>query len=109
MTDQACSAVALARPLIEQCRREIEAGFHHLEAAREMLRRTRWLVARWEAQREAYANVGTVTLANFDAARQAMFVAVKPETQRRGRKSRRSRAGAMRDPARRSRPRSASG
>jgi hypothetical protein len=109
MTDQACSVIALARPLIEQCRRDIEAGFHHLEAARDMLRRTRWLVARWEAQREAYANVGTVTLANFDAARQAMFVEAKPEPRRRRRKSRRPRAEAMRDPARRTRPRSASG
>jgi hypothetical protein len=108
MTDQACSAVVLARPIIEQCRREIEAGFHHLEAAREMLRRTRWLVARWETQREAYANIGSVTLANFDAARQAMFVAVKPETRRRH-KSRRPRARATSSLTHRIRPRSASG
>jgi hypothetical protein len=109
MTDQTYSVLALARPLIEQCRRDIEAGFHHLEAARDMLRRTRWLVARWEAQREAYANVGAVTLANFDAARQAMFVAAKPEPRRRRRKSRRSRADVARGAARRIRPRSASG
>jgi hypothetical protein len=108
MTDQGYSVVALARPLIEQCRRDIEAGFHHLEAARDMVRRTRWLVARWEAQREAYANIGAVTLANFDAARQAMFVDAKPETRRR-RKSRRSRAGAIRDQAHRIRQWSASG
>jgi hypothetical protein len=109
MTDQAYSVLALARPLIEQCRRDIQAGLDHLEAARDMLRRTRWLVTRWEAQREAYAHVGAVTLANFDAARQAMFVEAKPEPRRRRRGSRRRRADAMRDPARRIRPRSASG
>jgi hypothetical protein len=109
MTDQTYSVMALARPLIEQCRREIQAGLDHLEAARDMLRRTRWLVARWEAQREAYASIGSVTLANFDAARQAMFVEAKPEPRRRRRRSRRPRADVMRDHARRIRPRSASG
>jgi hypothetical protein len=109
MTDQPHSVLALARPLIEQCRRDIQAGLDHLEAARDMLRRTRWLVARWEAQREAYANIGAVTFANFDAARQAMFVEAKPEPRRRRRRSRRRRADTVRDPARRIRPRSASG
>jgi hypothetical protein len=53
---ESCSVVALARPLIEQCRREIEAGWQQLEAARKMLARSRWLLARWEAQRRASEN-----------------------------------------------------
>lgn len=44
----------LALRLIAQCRREIEAGWAQIEAARETLRQTRWMVVRWTEQRRAY-------------------------------------------------------
>jgi hypothetical protein len=41
----------LARPIIAQCRREIEAGWQHVEAARNVLRGSLWLVTRWRDNR----------------------------------------------------------
>jgi hypothetical protein len=47
------SAEAIARKLIAQCRSDIKAAWDALAAAREALALTRWLRARWEAERRA--------------------------------------------------------
>jgi hypothetical protein len=47
MADQAAHTVA---QITEQCRREIAAAWTHVEGAREVLRRSRWLHERWTAQ-----------------------------------------------------------
>jgi hypothetical protein len=41
----------VARPIIVQCRREIEAGWLHVEAARDVLKRSQWLLTRWDRHR----------------------------------------------------------
>jgi hypothetical protein len=51
---EAPSVEELALRLIAQCRREIEAGWAQIEAARDTLRQTRWMVARWREQRRMY-------------------------------------------------------
>jgi hypothetical protein len=50
MIDQSGSAEAIARQVIEQCRREIASAWTHVEAARDALRRSRWMLARWSEQ-----------------------------------------------------------
>ena len=43
----------LARPLIEQCRRDIAAAWEQVEAGRRILARSRWLLKRWAEQARA--------------------------------------------------------
>jgi hypothetical protein len=50
MADQSGTAEAIARQVIEQCRREIASAWTHVEAARDALRRSRWMLARWSEQ-----------------------------------------------------------
>jgi len=50
MKEQSHPIEAIARPLIERCRREIAAAWVQIEAANEMLARGRWLLARWLEQ-----------------------------------------------------------
>jgi hypothetical protein len=50
MADQSGSAEAIARQVIAQCRREIASAWTHVEAARDALRRSRWMLARWSEQ-----------------------------------------------------------
>jgi hypothetical protein len=55
MADQALAADSIATAdtvaqIIAQCRRDIEAAWVHVEAAREVLRRSRWLYERWKQQ-----------------------------------------------------------
>jgi hypothetical protein len=88
MADQTGFAATTARALIEQCRRDIESGWQHVEAAREILRRTRWLVPRWEAQRRAIAQAQRAGLPKREPARE-MFIPVDPPP-RRGRRGTRS-------------------
>jgi hypothetical protein len=85
MADQAVSAEALARPLIEQCRREIASAWVQIEAAREVLKRGRWLIDRWaEHSRldEAHETAKLISLGRSEAARIGMFVSVETETRR---------------------------
>src|SRR5215813_14088864 len=80
---------ALARQLITQCRREIEAAWAHIEAAREILRRGRWLLERWAAEDrtgELTENARLASSARSEAARIGMFVLLEPETRRRSRR-----------------------
>ena len=85
MADQAVSIEALARPLIEQCHRDIAAAWAQIEAAREVLKRGRWLVERWaEHSRldEANESARLHSFGRSEAARIGMFVTVEPEAHR---------------------------
>jgi hypothetical protein len=83
------SVDALARQLITQCRREIEAAWAHIEAAKEILRQGRWLLKRWAEQDrigELRENARLASSARSEAARIGMFVLLEPETRRRSRR-----------------------
>ena len=89
MAEQVVSIEAMARPLIEQCRRKIAAAWAQIEAAREVLKRNRWLVERWaEHSRldEANESARLISLGRSEAARIGMFVTVETETHRRRRR-----------------------
>jgi hypothetical protein len=100
MAEQVVSTEAMARPLIEQCRREISAAWVHIEAAREVLKRGRWLIERWaEHSRldEANESARLVSFGRSEAARIGMFVTVEPEIHsRRGRRIRTRRGNLLR-------------
>jgi hypothetical protein len=94
MAEQVVSVEAMARPLIEQCRREIAAAWVQIEAAREVLKSGRWLIERWtEHSRldEAHESARLASFGRSEAARIGMFVTVETETHHRGR--RRDRGG----------------
>jgi hypothetical protein len=80
MADQSGVAEAVARPFIEQCRREIAAGWVQVEAAREVLRRGRWLLALWAERKIEEANEEARLHASgrSEAARIGMFVLADP-------------------------------
>ncbi len=120
MAEQDVSIEAMARPLIEQCRREIAAAWVQVEAAREVLKRNRWLIERWAEHGrldEAHESARLVSFGRSEAARIGMFVTVETQTQTHRRSGRRIRASGgyalRKGSARRStshiRPRSASG
>ena len=55
MADQALAvdtvdAADTVAQIIAQCRRDIETAWVHVEAAREVLRRSRWLYEHWKQQ-----------------------------------------------------------
>src|SRR5262245_45246819 len=55
MADQAliansASTADTVAQIIAQCRRDIEAAWAHVEAARQVLRRSRWLYEHWKQQ-----------------------------------------------------------
>jgi hypothetical protein len=85
MDEQAASVDTLAQQIIEQCRREIAAAWLHIEAAKEILRRGRWLLERWAEQSQSHKTSESARLNSFarsEAARIGMFVRVEPETPR---------------------------
>jgi hypothetical protein len=106
MAEQVVSVEAMARPLIEQCRREIAAAWVQIEAAREVLKRGRWLIERWtEHSRldEAHESARLASFGRSEAARIGMFVTVETESHRhRGRRIRAGGGHALRKGATRS-------
>ncbi len=79
MTDQFHLVETIARQAIEQCRREIDAAWAQVEAAREVLRRGRWLLARWAEQARIERSGGGIrpdSRRRSEAASRGMFVAV---------------------------------
>jgi hypothetical protein len=52
MADPGASIDPVPRALIAQCRSEIAAAWVQVEAARDTLRRTRWMIARWRRLRD---------------------------------------------------------
>jgi hypothetical protein len=108
MEEHADPIGALARPFIEQCRREIAAAWTHIEAAKEMLKRGRWLLARWAEQRkwlEAKESARLDASNRSEAARIGMFVGVEAVPRRKYHAV----ASIKRRPASHTRRRSASG
>jgi hypothetical protein len=86
---------AVAWPLIEQCRREIAAAWGYVNAAREILVRSRALAALWTEQRRVAAANEEANLDapnRSEAARIGMFVGVGLEARPRKRRHRNSRA-----------------
>ncbi len=83
---------ALARRLIDDCRRDIEAARLHIEAMRTILAGSRWLVAKWDERQREDAVTGGIRLPAYDAARASGFVEIDEPAQRRGRRRQR-RAG----------------
>jgi hypothetical protein len=73
---------------IAQCRREIDAAWLYVEAAREVLRRSRWLLAVWaERSRllEAREDARLSGAGRSEAARIGMFVGVVDDSRGGGR------------------------
>jgi hypothetical protein len=85
MVDQSGPVEAVVAQIVAQCRREIAAAGVHIEGAREILQRSRWMLAQWAEQLQAPNPSETACLdssARSEAARLGMFVGVAPETRR---------------------------
>jgi hypothetical protein len=83
---------AIARRLIEECRRDIAAARLHIEAMRAILTGSRWLVATWDERRRQDAVTGGIRLPAYDEVKASGFIAIAEPQDRRGRRRRR-RAG----------------
>jgi hypothetical protein len=96
MADQTISPEANARQVIERCRREIQAAWDQINAARELLKGTRWMLTRWAEQSAAIdrAHLPTAAPGRSEAAREGMFVAVGPDLTRHRRRRKRGGASA---------------
>jgi hypothetical protein len=93
MADQTGPAEALARPIIQQCRREIAAAWVQVEAAKEVLRRGRWLLAHWAERSRIDESSESARLNSSDrseAARIGMFVLADADIHRHRRQRNRS-------------------
>jgi len=78
---------AIARRIIEECRRDIEAARLHIESMRAILAGSRWLLARWEERRRNDAVTGGLRLPAYDAVKASGFIAIEePEEPRRRRR-----------------------
>jgi len=89
LADQTNVVEAIARQIIEQCRRDLEAAALAIAAARAILESSHWLLARWEERRRADAVTGGLRLPAHDNARAGMFLSVAPAQPRRRRRKRR--------------------
>ena len=90
MAEQTNVVETIARQLVEQCRRDIEAAALVIAGARAILESSRWLLTRWEERRRADAATGGLRLPAYDDARAGMFLSVAPEEPRRRRRKRRA-------------------
>ena len=88
MAEQPYSVEAVAREIIAQCRREIDAAMLQIEAARAILVGSRWLIARWEERRRADAVTGGLRLPAYDGRRASGFIEIEDEPRRRRRRRR---------------------
>jgi len=80
---------AIARRIIEECRRDITVAELHIEAMRAILRGSRWLLARWDERRRDDAVTGGIHLPAYDAMRASGFVDVEEVEEPRRRRRRR--------------------
>jgi hypothetical protein len=84
---------AIARRLIDECRRDIAAAELHIAAMRRILAGSRWLVAKWEERASNDAVTGGIRLPAYDALKASGFVTVEEaEEPRRRRRRRRAHA-----------------
>jgi hypothetical protein len=105
--DQSHFVETVVRQAIERCRCEIDAAWLHVEAAKDILRRSQWLLSRWDVQRAMQDAASAVHLPAFDIAKAGMFVLVESKTVVGRRRKRRVTTAVPSD--RHSRRRSASG
>ena len=91
MAEQPTLVEAIARRIIEECRRDIAAARLQIEAMRGILAGSRRLVAKWDARRREDAVTGGLRLPAYDAVKASGFVEVEEaeEPRRRGRKRKR--------------------
>ena len=89
MAEQTYSLETVTRQIIDQVRRDIDAAFLHIEAARKILKSSRWLLDRWEARRREDAETGGLRLPAYDEAHAHGFVPIEEQEEPRGRKRRR--------------------
>jgi len=80
---------AIARRLIDECRRDIAAARLHIEAARAILAGSRWLLATWEERRRADAVTGGIRLPAYDELKASGFIEIQEAAQPRGHRRRR--------------------
>jgi hypothetical protein len=80
MAEHIPTTLERAQPLIAQCRRDIEAAWRQVEAARDALKRTRWLIARWEARARMGEGWDRITLHPVEGRPAGMRMFVEPET-----------------------------
>ena len=92
MAEQTPFVEAIARRLIEECRRDIEAARLHIEAMRAILAGSRWLVAAWDERRRQDTVTGGIRLPAYDAMKASGFITVE-EAEEPRRRRRRRRAG----------------
>ena len=87
MDGQASPIDVAARQFIEQCRHDIAAAWTHVEAAKDVLRRSRWLVERWAVQANL-DQVSELTPANLSVRRRRSrgFIMTASQTDRRSRR-----------------------
>ena len=90
MADQTNVVETIARQLVEQCRRDLEAAALALAGARAILDGSRWLLTRWDERRRADAVTGGLRLPAFDDARAGMFLSVPPPEPHHRRRKRRA-------------------
>jgi hypothetical protein len=95
VAEQPTLVEAIARRIIEECRRDIAAARLQIEAMRAILAGSRWLVARWEERRREDAVTGGLRLPAYDAVKASGFVEVEEAHEIvRGRRRRRKRVTA---------------
>ena len=92
MAEQPTLVEAIARRIIDECRRDIEAARLHIEAMRAILAGSRWLLGKWEERRREDAVTGGLRLPAYDAVKASGFVEVEEaQAPRRRGRSRRAR------------------
>lgn len=89
MAEQTAFIEAIARRIVDECRRDIEAARLHIEAARAILAGSRWLVTTWEERRRQDAVTGGIRLPAYDAAKASGFIEIEEQQEPRRRRRRR--------------------
>jgi len=88
VAEQPPTVEAIARRVIEECRREIEAARLHIEAMGRILAGSRWLMARWEERKREDAVTGGFRLPAYDAMKASGFVTIEEREEPRKRRRR---------------------
>jgi hypothetical protein len=93
VAEQTPIVAAIARRIIDECRRDIEAARLHIEAMRAILAGSRWLLARWEERRRDDAVTGGIRLPAYDEMKASGFVEIEERVEPRRRRRRSRTAG----------------
>jgi hypothetical protein len=83
---------AIARRLVDECRRDIVAAELHIAAMRRILAGSRWLAAKWEERRREDAVTGGIRLPAYDAMKASGFITIEEREEPRRRRRRRAQA-----------------